>query len=286
MRLSIFSFRTLVGKSVIAVTAMTLVYILFIAIAKPSMQFSQNQYQANIIFAQDFLYEKNKPSGIIVGSSMSTRMKFDKCDDVYNLAFGGGGPLTGLEIIRKSGYIPKSIYIEVNKFSMPPDNEMLGRLFVPFLFELRGKVTAFQEKYQLLNLIGEVLFRVAGRSEMEKSMQKVDTRLLDKLVNATLSHQKAFRVENATVELWRKDIVYFQSKDTKIFFFEMPNDSRLVRMDSRKVLRKLVREALPNIPYMQENNDDDIYKTSDGIHLTWQSAIEFTNHFREHFFNK
>ena len=64
-----------------------------------------------------------------------------------------------------------------------------------------------------------------------------------------------------------------------MYFFEMPNDSRLVRMKSRKELRVFVKKEFPDIPYREENNYGDIYKTSDGIHLTWRSAVKFTEYF-------
>lgn len=282
VRLSIFNFRTFLFKSVLLVLVLVVLYILLIAVMKPSITFTQNQYQANFIFAQDFVYEERKLPRVIVGSSMATRMKFTKDDGVYNLAFGGGGPLSGLEIIRHSGYVPEEIYIESNVFAMPADSKMLKNLFTPLLFQLRGKVIAFQEKYQLLNLVGEMLFRLAGRSQTERMHQKVDQILLDKLVSNALVHPKKFDVDVSTLELWEKDIDYFQDKGTKLVFFEMPNDSRLIQTKERRALRSLINKKFKIISYVEENNTDDKYETGDGVHLTMKSASEFTNFFREH----
>ena len=64
----------------------------------------QNQLQQNYSYAQDFIYEKKTPN-IIVGSSMAARMKNEfLADNYYNLSFGGGSVLTGLEIIKRSGF--------------------------------------------------------------------------------------------------------------------------------------------------------------------------------------
>lgn len=282
VRLSIFNFRTFLFKSVLLVLVLVVLYILLIAVMKPSITFTQNQYQANFIFAQDFVYEERKLPRVIVGSSMATRMKFTKDDGVYNLAFSGGGPLSGLEIIRHSGYVPEEIYIESNVFAMPADSKMLKNLFTPLLFQLRGKVIAFQEKYQLLNLMGEMLFRLAGRSQTERMHQKVDQILLDKLVSNALVHPKKFDVDVSTLELWEKDIDYFQDKGTKLVFFEMPNDSRLVQTKERRALRSLINKRFKIISYVEENNTDDKYETGDGVHLTMKSALEFTNFFRAH----
>ena len=281
VRLSIFNSKSFLFKTALFVLVLAVVYILLIAVTKPSITFAQNQYQANFIFAQNFVYDKKKPPVVIVGSSMATRMKFGKEDGVYNLAFGGGGPLTGLEIIRRNGYVPKEIFIESNVFAMPADREMLKNLFIPLLFQLRGEVIAFQEKYQLLNLAGEMLFRLAGRSQRERMAQKVDKHLLDKLVGNALAHQKKFEVDADVLRQWKKDIDYFQSRGTKLLFFEMPNDSRLVQTKGRKALRKLINREFPTIPYVEQNNVDNTYKTGDGVHLTVKSALEFTEYFKE-----
>jgi len=281
MRLSTSSFKHFIGKSLFVGLGLSIVYALLVQRVQPTITFSQNQYQANAIFAQNFIYRDEKPSKIIVGSSMATRMKFKKEDAVYNLAFGGGGPLTGLEIIKRSGYVPDVIFIESNVFAMEADNEFLDVLFRPVLFQLRGKVIAFQEKYQVLNFVGEALYRVAGRSKAEKLAQKVDKSLLDKLVNTTLANEKPFTVNDAVLKDWHKNISYFHKKGTKLIFFEMPNDSRLVQTKSREALRAMIRDEFPKLTYLEENNAEDRYKTGDGIHLTLKSAMDFSEWFEK-----
>lgn len=280
MRLSIFSFKHFVFKSVAVALLLSVFYILIIQVRQPKVSFSQNQHQANMIFAQNFIYLENKPSKVIVGSSMATRMKFKPSENVYNLAFGGGGPLSGLEIIRKSGFVPEAIYIESNVFAMPVENEMMDTLFVPFLSYARGKVVALQEKYQVLNLVGEGIYRIAGRSEQEKLAQKVDKTLLDKLVKTALGSGKPWRVQEDVLKKWHQNIAYFKEKGTKILFFEMPNDTRLIQTKSREKLRKTIKDEFPQLKYREENNQNDFYKTADGIHLTLKSAMAFTEYFR------
>ena len=281
MRLSIFNSKVL--QSIIVMLVLFVVYTIAIQISKPNIVFSQNQYQSNVIFAQNFLYLDEKPPAVIVGSSMATRMQFEKEDNVYNLAFGGGGPLTGLDIIRQSGFVPKEIYMESNVFSMVSDQKFLDKLFTPFIFELRGKIVALQEKYQVLNIVGNKIYQLAGRSQKEKLEQKVDEKLLDRLVNDALaSHQTFLMKEKDTLlKKWHVNVDYFRQKGTKLIFFEMPNDSRLVNTDGRKALRKLIKTEFPRIVYIKENNQEDFYKTGDGIHLTLKSAMEFTEYFRK-----
>jgi len=257
-------------------------YIAAIQIVKPKIVFFQNQYQSNFIFAQDFIYLEPKPSSVIVGSSMATRMKFQKDDGVYNLAFGGGGPLTGLEIIRQSGYLPETIYIESNVFSMGVDENFLDHLFPYILTNLRGKVVAFQEKYQVLNIVGSMIYHFAGRSMEEKLHQKVDEKLLDKLVAKSLEKANTFEFKNRhnVLKRWHVNIDFFVQQGTTLIFFEMPNDTRLLKTKKQMSLRKLIKGEFPSILYVEENNENDIYKTADGVHLTPQSAIDFSDKFK------
>ena len=283
MHLSIFNFNSFIWKSIAAALGLTLLYVVVISLTQPKITFTQNQYQANIIFAQDFIYRHPKPSRVIVGSSMATRMKFDKEDNVYNLAFGGGGPLTGLEIIRKSGYVPEAIFIESNIFTMPADRKFLDALFVPVLFELRGKIIALQEKYQILNLAGTFIYSFAGRSQGEKLHRKVDKKLLDRLVKNALKNADKVMIgeKDLLLKQWHKEMSYFQKKGTKIVFFEMPNDPRLAQTPGREQVRTLIRKEFLSVPYIKENNTNNHFKTGDGIHLTLKSAIAFSRHFKE-----
>ncbi len=234
MRLYTSSFKSFVVQSVLVGLTLVFVYVLAIQWTEPKVTFSQNQYQSNMIFSQDFIYLKKKPSNVIVGSSMAARLNFKKEDNIYNLAFGGGGPLTGLEIIRRSGTIPKSIFIESNVFTMDVDDAFLNTLFTPVLFNLRGKIIAFQEKYQVLNIVGSLLYNLAGRSKKEKLAQKVDVKLLDKLVKSALKSPEKFVVEDILLEKWKRNIAYFKEQGSKLIFFEMPNDPRLVETKGRK----------------------------------------------------
>lgn len=272
-----------IRKSVLVTLALTGVYICVMQFTRPEIVFSQNQYQSNIIFAQDFLYLEPKPSQVIVGSSMSTRLKFKRRDHIYNLAFGGGGPLTGLELIRRSAFVPGVIYIESNIFAMDSDEAFLERLFVPLLFELRRELVAFREKYQLLTVAGNLIYRFAGRSREEKLNRKVDKKLLDKLVKSALESADRFEIEKneKLLEHWHRIIDYFSAKGTKLLFFEMPNDSRLSGSRGRERVRRWIRSAFPDIPYIAAYNRLDNYKTTDGIHLTPGSADAFTEYFRK-----
>ena len=274
--------KVFIVKAMLLFIVTVVLYVVAIALLKPDSTFVQNQYQGNFIFAQNYIYLNEKPSQVIVGSSMATRMRFEKKDDVYNLAFDGSGPLTGMEIVRRSGSVPKVIYIESNVFSMDINEKFLEKLFTPLLFELRGEVIALQEKYQLLNLVGTVIYSFAGRSQQEKLEQKVDIKLLDKLVISSLQSSKQFSIREMSLQRWHKNIDYFQAKGTKVLFFEMPNDRRLITTNKRKELRKLLVEQFPNISYIEENNSEDIYKTVDGTHLTWASALAFTRYFKKY----
>ena len=128
VHLFIFNFNN-IWKILLVFIAFFVSYNYYIITVNPKVTSFQNQWQQNYSFAQDFVYGA-KTKNIIVGSSMAARMKNSFLpDDYYNLSFGGGSALTGLEIIKRTGYIPEYIYIENNIIFRNKDIQMIDDLF-------------------------------------------------------------------------------------------------------------------------------------------------------------
>ena len=116
---------------------------------KPKVLVYQNQSQGNIVAAQEFIYNEKAPN-IIVGSSMAARMKKEFLpSDYLNLSFGGGSALTGLEILKKSGFIPKTIFVENNVIFRNKDKKMIDSLFYPILWKIKNYLPSLQPKKNL-----------------------------------------------------------------------------------------------------------------------------------------
>lgn len=286
MRLSIFNSN--IARICIIFLAIFIIYNAFLLIFTPQNTTSQNQWQNNMIFAEDFIYEAkiNKVAkegvynAIIVGSSMSARLWGDKlCKAyIYNLAFGGGSALSGLHIIKNANKLPKMIFVESNiAFLRGSDRKMLDSLFgVDFM--LKKYIPALLVKYQPINVFLSLLKRKAGRSVEEKLAKTRNEKLYkDSLQRALQGYNQGISGYEADLAELKALLGYFESKGVEIVFFEMPIDESLAHtrqmQESREILRKSF--AYPFLPLP----DYAKYQTTDGIHLLERSAFEFSDDF-------
>lgn len=279
MNLSIFNFNKSIRILVIFIVFFIL-YNLFIIIYKPNITMLQNQLQQNYSYAQDFIYEKKTPN-IIVGSSMAARMKNEfLADNYYNLSFGGGSVLTGLEIIKRSGFVPKNIYIENNVIFRNQDKRMLENLFYPILSDVKKYVPALKEKYQPLNVLSSMIKGSYGRSHDEQMNKKRDEDIFDSNLKRHLNNYNK-SLDNYDIELDKlKNLIsYFETKNTAVIFFEMPMHSNLTFSIKAKEQRKILKENFVNKWMTLPNNSK--YKTTDGIHLMYESAYRFSKKFEK-----
>ncbi len=239
----------------------------------------QNQWQQNYSFAQDFIYG-NSPENIIVGSSMAARMRKEFFPQNYfNLSFDGGSVLTGLEIIKKSGFIPKTIYIENNIIFRAKDEKFLDALFYPVAYKAKKYIPALQEKYQPLSILLSTLKGSYGKTHDEYMN---DTRNI-KVFNANILIQE--KVYGTPLTDYQKEldaleslISYFENRGVEVLFFEMPIDTNLADSIKAKQQRKIIRDHFKMNIWLQEPVNSD-YTTTDGIHLLYKSAYAYSKVF-------
>jgi hypothetical protein len=269
-------------------TAITFVYFLslffayniFIFLVKPTSNYFQNQGQNNYVAAQDFIYNDKAPN-IIVGSSMAFRM-IDSVlpSDYFNLSFAGGSVLTGLEIIKKSEFIPSTIYIETNIIFRSKDEKIIENLFKPLYWKLIKLLPALQERYQPLNIPVSKIITAFRKSKNDQMNEIRNEKIFDMNIRRQISiYQKPIANYKDELSDLTKLIAFFEKSGTKIVFFEMPIESILRGGPRAKGQREVVLKNFNNIwlPLPPK----DAYATSDGIHLMYESAYKYTLKFRE-----
>ena len=75
----------------------------------------ENQWSKNVIMVQDLAVRETSPHTILIGSSMSARLDLGKLnDDVFSLTLAGKNTLDGLQILERTGHIPKLVLLETN----------------------------------------------------------------------------------------------------------------------------------------------------------------------------
>ena len=246
----------------------------------------QNQWQKNTAVAQDFIYGK-RAEHVIVGSSLSARLNQKLLPKTFfNLSFSGGSVLTGLEIIKKTGYIPKHLYIETNLIFRFKSKKMLDPLFYPVWWQVKASIPALQEKYQPLNvLLSKSL--CSKPSDLKLTDSNGPKRYKDSKENINLQRFNLMMKQRKTAykkPLYKRHlkdlkelIQYFKNKGTQIVFFEMPIDSELARSPKAQERREIIKNSFHHswLPLA----DYKAYVTTDGHHLTFKSAYNYTKVF-------
>ena len=140
-------------------------YFFALKLTNPKIDLIQNQWQANIIQARQFIYNESIPSTVIVGSSMSFLLRREILEPhIYNLSLAACGPLTGLEIIVKSRFFPDNVLIETNSFMVDLDEELLETLFSPFQYNLKKYLIYAREEFQPINLMISFLKQIVDKN--------------------------------------------------------------------------------------------------------------------------
>lgn len=277
MNLSIFNFNK-ITKTILIFVVLFVSYNIYLFIAKPEITMLQNQQQKNYSFPQDFIYD-NKAKNIIVGSSMAARMFNDFLPkDYYNLSFSGGSVLTGLEIIKKSGFIPKNIYIENNVIFRKKDEKLLSSLFFPVMWQIKRYIPALKEKYQPLSIMASKLKGSYGKTHEEHMNVKRDENIFNMTIKLQIKNYNKSLVDYQNkLNKLKELITYFENKGTKILFFEMPIYEKLANSIKAKEQRAIIKSNFNNKWLDLPNNKH--YKTTDGIHLMYKSAYTFSHKF-------
>lgn len=275
MHLFIFNF-----KIKIILILFLIFFILFnivLSVLKPDTTLYQNQWQQNIAVAQDFIYENN-PKNIIIGSSMSARVDNRFLDGkYYNLSFSGGNAATGLEVIKKSGVIPNSIFIEANTVFEKKDSKFIETLFYPIFWQVKYFIPSFQEKNQPLNFIISKLAAKSNEDFHNKRMLETQNKIIyeQSLQRLIIEYNNDYKFGDDVLIDLKTSIDYFEGKGTKIFFYYMPISNKLINSRKSLKIRNALKSNFDN-QWIQFNNS---YLTTDGIHLVYSSAYKFSKDF-------
>jgi hypothetical protein len=143
-------------------------YATFIGLWPPDVRSGQDQESDVAITVERFLYDGPVPYAAIIGSSQAARIPMSALGaGVANLALAGESPLVGLEIIARSGRIPRRLYLEMNNIGDMPDAAFIDAIFAEPRYTLKRFVKALRTTYQPANVVVSLLRRAArGRDEV------------------------------------------------------------------------------------------------------------------------
>lgn len=209
--------------------------------------YSSKQTDGSYPQLRKYQYE-DVPRVLLVGSSLTFRLSdsYFRPMKITNIAFGGGSPLTGLEIVASYPKLPELILVETNVMIWPDDPDIVRR------FSYSGT-----ETFSVVRPIQTVATYLEQRSSGQP--RAVDAELL--LRSAPANYDNALYVERAVAQ-WSGDqfdaqikahvgklgalVDGLRSRGARVYFFEMPYPRALEESRVAVFTRAAVRERFNN----------------------------------------
>ena len=267
----------------------------------------QSIAQDNTIKAQEYIYSgAGKYQTVILGSSLAAKLPANALPAfTYNLAFRGQSVFEGFEILRRSGQVPKQIFVEINTLDRAANPRSVDALFNPIGHPLRQALAGTQDRNQPVNRLfaaGFSLLVASNPSRAAQLSQKLgarstetyvpdstalvekplssDKKLLRNKVLAQLALDQAVVPKEERMEtnmgLLRKQAEYFMNRGSQIVFFEMPSSPPICLGARMAAIRADVRQELTDKRYVYlEQPNCNQYQTTDGQHLSDASALRY-----------
>lgn len=234
-----------------------------------------NQWQTNIIKAQDYVFDNKAYSHVLVGSSEAYNVPVDEISDKWsNLGFAGGCSLTGLEVILRSGKTVDVIVVEVNETLLRgQDGDLLSEIAPWHILPIGRQNTRIDYLFNLIKSTTKM--RLKGKNTYEIKDDEITN--LSVLAIEKESRGKSLDEEKMRLVLsqLKKQVDELREQGVEIVFTETPNDPSLHDLLRPTTARNLVYEYFPTSEYEYFDVDWNDYKTKDGIHLTESSAKRY-----------
>lgn len=268
----------MIARSIIVCAAALLAWHLVMPRLTRAYHTIPGQQRANYLHAQRFVHETPRDASVIVGSSMSDRLnEVTLGTHRVKMTFPGGGPFTGLEIIRQTGRRPPVVWIETNVVLRPAEADLLADALSPWRMKLREASPVFKEdgrpsEYGIgfLKAVVEKLRKITT-GDASNQAAAMDEGVFDNIMKANREHLDRSPAEaelKAVAERLGSYVDELERAGTKCVFYEMPIDKTLRDLAEPAAVRKALNERFPASRYtwleLEPGRD---WKTSDGIHL-------------------
>lgn len=255
------------------------------------------QVRANHHRAQSFVLQAPATAEVVAGSSMSDRLDPTELGpDRVKLTFPGGGPLTALEIIRRSGRTPPVLWFETNLIIRDADETLIADATDAWRVALRQHSSAFTE-HGRPSAYGVGVFRTAfgracrvvpalgGAAPSAAAGASLDPTVFEGMMSANRKHlsKKPDPADlERRVKLIGEAVDSLQKAACKVVFYEMPCEPSLKDLAEPAAIREAMRKRFPEGQYRWlDLSRDTPWQTTDGIHLTPSEATQVVDRMKE-----
>lgn len=262
-----------IKKKILIVVFVLLGYVLLV-IFVPRYENGVEQWQTNLLRAQDYVFLLQECDAVLVGSSEMYRIPTNICQHyICNLAFSGRSSMTGIEIILENEKKAKVVYVEVNETLLREiDEEILDKVDsgLNFLFLERNR-----PDYLFMSIYRPYIDKLTNK--WSTSSIKADDDMIENYVASETDLIEEEKLELALQLLKEKvDMLILEGYD--VVLVETPNDNRIYYAPRKVQVRDFLLRLFPMERYNWIQVDWEDYETVDGEHLNHNSAKKFARY--------
>jgi hypothetical protein len=276
----------MISRSILVAFLLFIAYESFLRLTDIKWDTSQNDKSVNIISVQDFAYNYSQidleKDTIILGTSVSRKLVTDSIGKHFiNLAFNAWSNFDGLELVRLNHKKPACLLIETNyaknqilqpeiESSLDPLSYYFGKTLKSI--QLRNQPTGLLVGWGK-NKMKERIDRMKEKKRENTGLYRFSIQMNKEIMMKSIPDsilQKRFSVLKTLIDGFKREKI-------GIVFYEVPVDPELENSTSMIEVRNYYYKYFPenefrHIPMPVKHN----YVFSDGIHLSPQSALEYT----------
>jgi len=275
----------MIFRSLVVVIVLFIIFEISLRVWVVNWDTSQNDKSANLIGAQNFVYNYSKldlsKDTIIVGSSISRKLIIDSLGKNFiNLAFNGWSAYDGLDLLKRSKSLPSCILIESNSLREVVTQEEIINIFDP-LYSYKELIKSSQLQNQPVGLlIGFLKDQMKSKILASKKLKRSNVNLYNysiQMIKKEYSKALDDSISIRRLNKLKSIVNEFEKQNVKVILFEVPIDSSLMHTTYMDSARNYYKKYFPHAVYSYIQPPVNNYVYSDGIHLLPESAIEYTN---------
>ncbi|TDB61792.1 hypothetical protein [Arundinibacter roseus] len=244
---------------------------------------TQHTYQESLAKAEQYLYYTHQLCPrVVVGSSLSSMIQTFRIPGTCSLTFPGQTVFEGLRLLTENDSSPTCVYIEMNAVLRSEDKEFVDYLQSPVPYFLKKYLRVMRHDKQPIAKIGQLIHGIVEPHLITNTtFDKHSTQLHQYFRKESDISPKEYILDRQ-MQRMEELVSILEKKGCQIVFFEMPISPDLTNLAQPRAIRAFFLKHFSPTKYTYIFPEKDkIYTTLDGIHLTYEAALEYTAYFKK-----
>jgi len=244
----------------------------------------KNIFYTNDERTEEFIYWKKQYPIVIAGSSLSGIFTIVHLfrQHYFNMYMPYAGSCTGVEIIKRTQNIPKTLFVETNRIDRGIDTTLIENVFSEPFYSLKYYLPFLLKKNRFLpNLVDRVKAPQINSISLHRPPLVLYNQLLADAQKewGDLSDAVKAKIDRNFLIL-KESLTSFSKKGCEIYLFEVPMDSSLYKSPLLTYERNCFIKLSKDEGYKFIKADTTrSYKTGDGEHLLKSDGVVYIKYF-------